>query len=89
MPPKPDNYLVWSILMTVFCCLPLGIVALIKSTAVDSAYASGNYELANQNSQEAKKWNIISLIVGGVSYLLTIAMYVFIFAAAVGTNIGM
>lgn len=88
MPPKPDNYLVWSILMTVFCCLPLGIVALIKSTAVDSAYASGNYELANQNSQEAKKWNIISLIVGGVGTLL----YVIIFTAltiAGGTNIGM
>jgi hypothetical protein len=28
----PNNYLVWSILVTLFCCLPLGIVAIIKST---------------------------------------------------------
>ena len=30
----PDNNLVWAILSTVLCCLPLGIVAIIKSTLV-------------------------------------------------------
>lgn len=32
----PDNNLVWAILSTVLCCLPLGIVAIIKSTQVNS-----------------------------------------------------
>ena len=26
----PDNYLVWSILVTLFCCLPFGIVAIAR-----------------------------------------------------------
>ena len=25
--PKPNDYLVWSILTTLFCCLPIGIAA--------------------------------------------------------------
>ena len=32
MGPPPDNNLVWAILCTVLCCLPLGIVSIIKST---------------------------------------------------------
>ena len=38
---KPDNYLVWAILSTVFCCLPLGIVAIVKASKVDALWAQG------------------------------------------------
>ncbi len=37
----PDNNLVWAILCTVLCCLPLGIVAIIKSTKVNDRLESG------------------------------------------------
>lgn len=30
----PDNYLVYSILTTLFCCLPFGIVGIVKSAQV-------------------------------------------------------
>jgi hypothetical protein len=30
----PDTNLVWAILCTVLCCLPLGIVSIIKATSV-------------------------------------------------------
>ena len=36
----PDNKLVWSILVTLFCCLPFGIVAIIKSAEVNSKWSS-------------------------------------------------
>ena len=39
---KPDNNLVWAILATVLCCLPFGIVAIIKSTQVDSFCLGGH-----------------------------------------------
>lgn len=82
MPQKPDNYLVWSILVTVLCCLPGGVYAIIKSTSVDSAYNAGNYELAEKNAAEAKKWCIISAIVGAVLTVFVILLQVVVLAAS-------
>lgn len=66
----PDNYLVYSILTTLFCCLPFGIVGIVKSAQVSSKYQSGDYEGAVQASRDAKKWSMIALICGLVWYLL-------------------
>lgn len=66
----PDNYLVYSILTTLFCCLPFGIVGIVKSAQVSSKYQSGDYEGAVQASRDAKKWCMIALICGLVWYLL-------------------
>lgn len=67
---KPDNYLVWAILTTILCCWPLGIVAIIKSTKVDSYWNAGQHDLAIQASNDAKKWSIISAICGAVGCIL-------------------
>ncbi len=78
MPPaKPNNYLVWSILTTLFCCLPLGIVAIISSTKVDSLYTSGQYVEANAAAASAKKWNLWGLglaLVGVVGYVVIVVI---------------
>ena len=74
MPPKPDNYLVWSILVTLFCCLPFGVVAIVKSCAVDSAYNSGNLELAQAEAAAAKKWYLISFYSGAVLFFLCVGV---------------
>lgn len=50
----PDNNLVWAILCTVLCCLPLGIVAIIKSSNVNTLWAQGNYEAAQKAADDAK-----------------------------------
>lgn len=68
MPPKPDNSMVWSILSTLFCCLPFGIVAIVYSSKVDSLYHSGNYTAAQMAASSAKNWNIAALILGLLSY---------------------
>ena len=54
---KPDNGLVWAILSTVLCCLPFGIVAIIKATQVDTFWASGNFDAAYQAASDARKWS--------------------------------
>ena len=41
---KPDNNLLWAILSTVFCCLPLGIVSIIYAIKVDDLYKHGDYQ---------------------------------------------
>ena len=38
VPPMPSNNMVLAILTTVCCCLPLGIVAVIKASQVSSLY---------------------------------------------------
>ena len=37
----PDNNLVWAIL-SIICCLPLGIVAIISATKVNTLWAEGH-----------------------------------------------
>ena len=62
--PKPDNYLVWSILVTVVCCLAGGIVAIIYSSKVNSLWDQGRYNEAIEASSTAKTWCIVSAVVG-------------------------
>lgn len=60
----PDNYLVWSILVTLFCCLPLGIVAIVKSSQVNGLWAQGRYAEAQAAAENAKKFVIWSAGIG-------------------------
>lgn len=76
----PNNYLVWSILATVFCCLPLGIVAIVKSSQVSGLWAQGQYAEAQASAESAKKWvkwSVILWVIGVVVYgivLLVLAL---------------
>lgn len=73
----PPNYLVWSILVTLLCCLPGGIVAIVYSTQVSSRFLQGDYEGANASSRNARKWAIISAVAGaviGIIYAIIIAV---------------
>ncbi|MGH8992646.1 MAG: CD225/dispanin family protein [Acidimicrobiia bacterium] len=58
--PKPDNHLVWAILSTVLCCLPLGIVSIVFAAQVDSKWSSGDYAGAQESSEKAKKFAVLS-----------------------------
>lgn len=62
--PCPNDYLVWSVLATICCCLPFGIVAIVKSCNVGKFYRRGMYDAALLASEDAKKWCLISLVVG-------------------------
>ena len=59
--PCPNNYLVFSILTTLFCCPPTGIIAIVYSCQVNSLYNSNRPEEAQNASKWALRWNIISL----------------------------
>jgi len=72
--PKPNNYMVWSILVTIFCCLPLGIWCVACSKKVNQAWDNGDFAGAQNESDKTKKWIIISAILGliaNVSYILS------------------
>lgn len=66
-------YLVLSIISTVCCCLPFGIVGIVFSVKINSALNAGNYEEAAQNAKMAKIWTIVSFVVGlvvGILYFM-------------------
>ena len=68
-PAMPDTYMVWAILVTLLCCLPFGIVSIVKASQVSSLYHQGRYQEAVAASQDAKKWAMwgaIAGVVGGV-----------------------
>lgn len=78
MGTPPDNNLVWAILCTVLCCLPLGIVSIIKATKVKELWALGDTAGAQKAADDAKKWAIIGAaisLVGIVIYVLVIIVF--------------
>ena len=74
-------YLVLSIISTVCCCLPFGIVGIVFSVKINSAMNAGNYEEAVQNAKMAKIWTIVSFVVG-----LVVGILYFIFGIIVGID---
>ena len=74
----PPNYLVWAILTTLFCCLPLGIASIVFAAQVNSKYSAGDIAGAKVASDRAKQFAIYSAIVGAV----VIVIYVLAIAAA-------
>ena len=79
----PSNNLVLAILTTILCCLPFGIVAIIKAAEVNTKWAQGDQAGAVASAAAAKKWSFIGIGVGlavGVIYAL------FLVIAAAGSS---
>lgn len=78
---RPKNWLVESILATLFCCPPLGIVGIINAAKVNSAFDAGDVNGATKASADAKKWTRITFISGIVFYVILAAWYGYMFYA--------
>jgi hypothetical protein len=72
--PMPKNWLVESILVTIFCCLPFGIAGIVFASQVNSKYQTGDFAGALQASKEAGKWTKIGFWIG----LAGIAVYIIV-----------
>lgn len=68
--PCPSNYLVLSILVTLFCCLPGGIIAIVYSCQVNSLYNANRLPEAQNASKWALRWNIISIVSVAVLFFI-------------------
>ena len=66
----PPNYLVWAILTTILCCLPLGIPSIVFSTQVNSKWAVGDVAGAQDASAKAKKFAIWAAVAGVILWVL-------------------
>jgi hypothetical protein len=68
-PPDIPNYLWQSIAVTLCCCWPVGIPAIVFAARVNAFVASGNYTGAREASQRARNWVLAAFIAGLVFYL--------------------
>ena len=79
MPQKPVNwvpYLILSIISTLCCCLPFGVVGIVFSAKINSAMMAGNLEEAQNNAKMARIWIIVSFAIGLLTWLIYMALIV-------------
>lgn len=84
--PPPDNNLVWGILTTILCCLPLGVVSIIKASQVNSLWAQGQFDAARRSADDAKKWAIWSVVASVAVWAVVVVFYIVVLAAAVSSS---
>jgi hypothetical protein len=73
--PPPGNSLVWAIL-SIFCCWPLAIPAIIFAAQVNGKWAMGDVAGAQESADKAKKFAMWATIAG-------VAVYVIYFIGAI------
>lgn len=73
-PQAPASYLIWSIVMTLFCCFIPGIIAIVFSSQVSSRWYAGDAEGAEKASRRAQIWILISFVLGLVSNTIAIPL---------------
>ena len=74
-PVCPKTWLVESILVTLLCCLPFGIVGIVYSSKVSSKFDAKLYDEAKRASDEAGKWTKIGFFCGiGICVIYFIVM---------------
>ncbi|MCP4709297.1 MAG: CD225/dispanin family protein [Planctomycetes bacterium] len=66
---KPPTYLGLSILTTIFCCMPFGIVAIVCAAQVNSYWETGNFKKATELSHEAITWCWVAIVIGVVAVI--------------------
>src|SRR5882672_5494478 len=92
VPPPPigtsasvPNYLIPAII-SVFCCWPLAIVAIIFAAQVNGKVAAGDIQGAMEASKKAKLFSFIGIGIGLVGFVLGVVWWVFVIGMSAVTN---
>jgi len=73
--PNIPSYLWQSIVLTLCCCLPFGVVAIVFSSQVNSKLSAGDVAGAMEASRKARMWCWIAFAVGAVFAVLQLAYF--------------
>lgn len=87
-PACPETHLAKAIIVTLLCCWPFGIPAIINAANVNNLYLQGRYQEAEEASRNANKWANVSLWVGvGVTVLYLIFYFVVFSLGVIGSTL--
>lgn len=70
-----ENHLTKAILVTLFCCLPFGIVSIVNASSVNGKIQAGDVDGAIEASRKADQWanwGIVTGLVFGLLYFFII-----------------
>jgi hypothetical protein len=73
---RPKNWLVEAILVTIFCCLPFGIAAIVFAAQVNSRYDAGDFDGSLKASADAGKWTKIAFF-AGLAFIVLYLIFIF------------
>ena len=85
VPEKPDSWLAWSILCTIMCCLPLGVVGIVYAAQVDSLWNQGRFAEAMKSAKKAKTFTLIGVISAAV-FLFIYILFILLMVALNANN---
>lgn len=76
----PSNWMVPAIL-SLLCCWPLSIPAIVFATRVNNSWNAGDYAGAEEAAGKAKRWAITSIVVGLVGQIVFWILWVLFLGA--------
>lgn len=82
-PGTVPNYLVQAILVTICCCLPFGIPAIVFAGQVNTKLAAGDLGGAQESSRKAKMWCWLGFGFGILGNLIACVFYAITTAAQI------
>lgn len=86
VPPTESvpNYLVGSILVTLFCCMPFGVIGIVYAATANSKLAAGDVRGALAAADSAKKFTWWGFWIGLIATLIwgSCSLIPFVLAAA-------
>lgn len=74
-PPQIDVWLWQSIVVTILCCLPLGVVGIVFASQANTEMGVGNWAAAEEKAKQAKTFTIIGFALGLAAYLVGFGIF--------------
>jgi len=65
-----NTHLVGAILATVFCCWPLGIIAIVYAAKAEAILTLGEVRQSQAQARKARIWMAVSIVLGLVAFVL-------------------
>lgn len=73
----PKTWLLESILATLLCCLPFGIVGIVYASKVETRFYAGDLVGAVKASSSAETWTLVSFFFGIFGFFIFLGIAIF------------
>ena len=75
-PEKVTNWLVPSILVTAFCCIPMGVPAIVFAVLANTMAEDGQIDKAQKAAANAKRFFWLALVLWAIGFVIWITFYI-------------